>query len=215
MHASTAKLGLISLLTSGSANLHGSLAKVLWIKKQKFCMAVQKRYTTANQGSLTLIHILLPLSFLCNTSKTLSLGSVSVFFALFGTHFSFLLRILLLHSLSLSCLCIVWLLLIFYPPHVLLPLCFISHAACSFSLSSSSHLICLIPIPIYFNTDWISCSPPLLRMISSHFPNCLQHFPHFSIKQTATLFSMGMGECMRPCGSTALLYLPIAPLPSP
>lgn len=74
-----------------------------------------------------------------------------MFFTLFGTHFSFLLRILLLHSLSLSCLCIVWLLLIFYPPHVLLPLCFISHFSC-----------CMFLFSLFFLSSYLFNSHPHL-----------------------------------------------------
>lgn len=83
-------------------------------------------------------------------------------------------------------------------------------SCCTFLVSLFLPLLSFHPIPFFLYTDWISCPSPSLRIISSHFPDCsilsLQHFalPHpltfFFIKQTATLFSMGMRESERARG---------------
>lgn len=55
-----AKLGdSIPPWPSGSAALYASTAEVLWIKQQKFCMAARKGYTTAGEGLLALLSLLI------------------------------------------------------------------------------------------------------------------------------------------------------------
>lgn len=75
-----AKLGgSIPSWPSGSADLYASTAKVLWIKQQKFCMAAQKGYTTACEGLLALlsllIHILSRLSLIPSSPSPAALFS--------------------------------------------------------------------------------------------------------------------------------------------
>lgn len=176
--------GFNSLLTSGSADLYASTAKVFWIKQQKFCMAVWKGYTTANQRTLTLLSFLSH-SFLSDTLNssshccfsvcvfvTTSQASVSFHLFLLGFLFLFSLKLpTLMHRLTHIDF--------FFPSHVFRALHFlhlISHVANSLSVFCflSSHLNFLSPSPFSFTQ--IGFPAP---MICSHFPDCsilpLQH----------------------------------------
>ena len=195
-----AKLGdSIPPWPSGSAALYASTAKVLWIKQQKFCMAARKGYTTAGEGLLALLSLLIHIP--SRPSLIPSSPSPAALFSVFLTQYHSSLSLFTLFSVSsLKLSSVLHNLTYIDPPPPPCPPCTLLVAlhfsGCTFLFPSSP----LLPLDTnsYYLLFLLNCLRfPLISQIAPRSPlPALPSVssPHFFIKQTATLFSAGMSE---------------------